>query len=69
MKKILHTFSQKWPEYLFEIIVLIIGIYGAFSLDNWNENRKDRKEEIVLLIQLQSEFESNLMQLEELGNY
>ena len=48
-----------------EIILVVIGILIALSINNWNENRKDRKQEKELLTQLQSEFESNLNQLDQ----
>ena len=48
-----------------EILLVVIGILIALQLNNWNENRKKRAQEQALLVQLQSEFNSNLKQLDE----
>ncbi len=48
-----------------EIVLVVIGILIALSINNWNEYRKERMEEKALLSQLQSEFESNYKQLDE----
>ena len=48
-----------------EIILVMIGILLALQVNNWNEQRKDRKKEQVVLKQLQEDFQANLIQLEE----
>lgn len=65
MKRILlNTLSQKWPEYLLEILVLIVGIYGAFALENWNDDRKSKLEQSEIVSNLHGEFLTNRQSLE-----
>ena len=48
-----------------EILLVVIGILIALQINNWNEYRKERYLEKELLLQLQSEFQSNLNQLDQ----
>lgn len=64
MKRILETLKRKWPEYLLEVLVITIGILGAFTLNNWNESRKDRIVEQEIIVQLLEEYQTNLTELE-----
>ncbi len=61
--------ENKLSKYLLyaigEIVLVVIGILIALQINNWNENRKDKQKEQELLLQLQSEFQSNLEQLEQ----
>jgi hypothetical protein len=47
-----------------EILLVVIGILIALSINNWNEERKERKIEKQLLISLSEDFKSNLSNLE-----
>ena len=64
MKTILETLKRKWAEYLLEILVITVGIIGAFALNNWNENRITKNTEQSYLIALKEEFTYNKSQLE-----
>ena len=48
-----------------EIILVVIGILIALQINNWKENKLERKQEKAILNQLNSEFKSNLDQLDE----
>ena len=48
-----------------EIILVVIGILIALQINNWNEDNKDRAKEKELLTQLQSEYISNLNQIDD----
>jgi hypothetical protein len=42
-----------------EIVLVVIGILIALQINNWNELRKDQKQEIKLLKQLQTDLTAN----------
>ena len=50
----------KFLKYAFgEIILVVIGILIALQINNWNENKKTRSQELVLLENLKLEMEEN----------
>ena len=60
MKKILKTLKEKWAEYILEILVIIIGIIAAFMLNSWHEDRKDHKEETIILTNLMEDLKDDV---------
>jgi hypothetical protein len=44
----------------------MIGILLALQVNNWNEKRKERKQEIDLLVRLNSDLKSNLNEIIEI---
>jgi hypothetical protein len=60
--------ENKFSKYLLyavgEIVLVVIGILIALSINNWNENRKLKAEENELLTNLSLSFERKLNELE-----
>ncbi len=48
-----------------EIILVVIGILIALQINNFNEQRKDREKEQVVLKQLKEDYETDLIQLKQ----
>ncbi|NNK79858.1 MAG: hypothetical protein HKO93_00040, partial [Flavobacteriales bacterium] len=61
--------ESKFSKYLLyaigEIVLVMVGILLALQINNWNESRKERAQELAILEQLRIEFNSNLKQLDE----
>ena len=57
--------TSKYLKYAIgEILLVVIGILIALQINNWNEAKKLRIKEVVLLHQLHEEFQDNLKQLD-----
>jgi len=52
-----------------EVFLVVLGILIALSLNNWNTNRVNNQKKITLLNSLQTEFTSNLTQLDTVMYY
>lgn len=68
MKKVFTILKEKWPEYLLEILVLIIGIYGAFALENWRENRKNRNQLLTNISSMVKDIQSDTSLIKEINH-
>lgn len=61
--------ENKFGKYLTyaigEIILVVIGILIALSINNWNERRKDVKREIKMLYDIQNDVNKNIKNIDE----
>ena len=54
------TKSEVFNKFLLEFFSIFIGVFAAFALDNWNDNRKDHITEISLLEEINRGLEQAL---------
>ncbi|MCE7990565.1 MAG: hypothetical protein HEP71_01240 [Roseivirga sp.] len=59
----------KWREYLIELLVVIIGISIAFSIENYAANRKEKGEELLHLKGIVDDLETDARVFEEFAGY
>lgn len=61
--------ENKFSKYLLyaigEIVLVVVGILIALQINNWNEWKKDRAIEVIILTDLKENIESNMLLLNE----
>ena len=58
-------FRSDWFKYGFETLAIVVGILGAFALENWRENLNDRSKEEEYIQNLRSDLERQKVIIEE----
>ncbi|MDT0554102.1 DUF6090 family protein [Urechidicola vernalis] len=67
---LLENKTGKYFKYAIgEIVLVVIGILIALSINNWNQNQKNIAKKAVLLKALKIEFTSNLKQIDTVLYY
>lgn len=65
MKTIAKHLKSDWYKYLFDIIVVILGIMIAFGLNNWNESKKQLELEQQYYKDVLQELNEDLIKIKE----
>lgn len=69
LRRTLETFrSQNWTAVALELVTIFVGIFAAFQVDRWNEERQLRSVEHAHLIALAEDFAANHISLQEVIN-
>lgn len=67
--KIFKHLKSDWFRYGFETLAVIVGILVAFSLDNWNERRKDGVLEKYYIQRLIEDLNADLTEIDKTVEY
>ncbi len=54
---------QDWFQVVIEVFIVVVGIFIGLQVDDWNQNRMDRKTERAYLERLYSDFNENKQEL------
>jgi len=49
--------KQDWIAVLLEVLIVVVGIFVGLQVNDWNEDRKPKHEEIVYLERIIEDFD------------
>ena len=52
--------KKKWRKFIMEFVSIFIAVLSAFSLNNWNENRRDNQASIKILTEISNGLQKDL---------
>jgi len=68
MRKILNHLTTDWYKYLLELIVIMAGILGAYTLNDWSDRRQRHKTELEILSEIKTNLQLDLIDLKQNSN-
>ena len=60
--------KRSWRSYAFEFFSIFIAVVSAFALNNWNENRRDRRAETSILQEISNGLAKDLDDIKDNTN-
>lgn len=57
--------KQDWIAVLLEVLIVVVGIFVGLQVNDWNENRKTKDEEIVYLERIIEDFAISIRETNE----
>ena len=60
IKRIFAHLKENWIRHGFETLAVLVGVLAAFTLNNWNEIRKERAEEQKILTEVRNALRTDL---------
>lgn len=58
-----YIVKMNWKAALGEVVLIFVGVVAALYFENWNEERKERKDELEILSELREDFSFNEREL------
>ena len=65
LQRLSKTLSERdWGTVFIEVLILVVGIFLALQVDDWNEQRKERIRESRYLDRLYADLERDIREIE-----